>query len=92
MKCVLTTHQQYHFTVIYTQTLQSAQYRDRSTMTVSTHVFLAPVPVKSLTKSALHCVPAGVGVLLAQWLTKKLMHVSMFSDCPKDGALHVIIT
>ena len=83
MKYALTTHQQYHFTVIYTQTLQSVQYRDRSTMTVSTRVFLVLVHVKSLTKSALHCVPAGVGVLLAQCLTKKLMRASMFLTAPK---------
>ena len=52
-------------------------------MTVSTRVFLALVHVKSLTKSALHCVPAGVDVLLAQCLTKKLMRVSMFLSAPK---------
>ena len=67
----------------YMQTLQSVQYRDRSTMTVSTRVFLAPVPVKSLTKSALHCVPEGVGVLLAQCLMKRLMLVSMRLTAPK---------
>ncbi len=47
MKCVWTTNQQlYHITFIYAQTLQSAQSKDRSTM--STCVFLVLVPVKSL--------------------------------------------
>ena len=52
-------------------------------MTVSTRVFLALVHVKSLTKSALHCVPAGVVVLLEQCLTKKLMRVSLLLSAPK---------
>ena len=57
--------------------LQSVQHRDRSTSMVSTRVFPALVPVRSLLKSALQCVAVGVGVLLAQCSMKRLMLVSM---------------
>lgn len=57
--------------------LQSASQREKSTLMVLAHVFLALAPVRNPVKSAPWSVAVGVGVLLVQCLMKKLMLVSM---------------
>ena len=58
--------------------LQIARQREKSTLMVLAHVFLALAPVRNPVKSAPWSVAVGVGVLLVQCLMKRLMLVSMW--------------
>ena len=69
------SHYVYIRTYIYHASLQNARWREKSTLMVLTRVFLALAPVRNPPKSAPLIVTAGVGVLLAQCLMKRLMLV-----------------
>ena len=57
--------------------------REKSTLTVLTHVFLALAPTRNPPKSAPQSAAVGVGVLLEQCLIRRLLRVPTRQTAPK---------